>query len=100
MVGEHTERLPAVPVGEYCAGLKGVRETAAVKGNRATHFKLCGGTLGQPLVHIQQVELIINAKVYMYIHRVSVQMTLHIRTYALTPVPIPLTSCGPLLATG
>ncbi len=51
MVGEHTEWLPAVPVGEHCAGLKGVGETAAVKGNRATHLKLCGGSLGQPLVH-------------------------------------------------
>ena len=51
MVGEHTERLPAVPVGEHCAGLKGVGETAAVKGNRATHLKLCGGSLGQLLVH-------------------------------------------------
>ena len=57
MVGEHTERLPAVPVGGHCAGLKGVGETAAVRGNRATHRKLCGGSLGQPLVHIQQAEL-------------------------------------------
>ena len=61
MVGEHTERLPVVPVGEHCAGLKGVGEKAAVKGNRATRLKLCGGSLGQPLVHIQQAELIITA---------------------------------------
>ena len=26
-------------------------ETVAVKGNRATHLKLCGGSKGQPLVH-------------------------------------------------
>ncbi len=51
VVGEHTERMPAVPVGEHCAGLMGVGETAAVKGNRATHLKLCGGSLGQLLVH-------------------------------------------------
>ena len=64
MVGEHTERLPAVPVGEHCAGLKGVGETAAVEGNRATHLKLCSGSLGQPLVHIQQAELIITANTH------------------------------------
>ena len=44
MVGEHTERLPAVPVGEHCAGLTGVGEMAAVKGNRATHLKFCVDT--------------------------------------------------------
>ena len=40
VVGEHTERLPAVPVGEHWAGLTGVGETAAEKGNRAMHLKL------------------------------------------------------------
>ena len=40
VVGEHTERLPAVPVGGHCAGLTGVGETAAEKRNRATHLKL------------------------------------------------------------
>ncbi len=71
MVGEHTERMPAVPVGEHCAGLKGVGETAAVKGNRATHLKLCGGSMGQPLVHIQQAELIITANTH-HTHREGV----------------------------
>ena len=49
VVGEHTERLPAVPVGEQCTGLKGVGEMAAVKGNRATHLRLCAGSMGQLL---------------------------------------------------
>ena len=40
VVGEHTERLPTIPVGEHCAGLTGVEEAAAVKGSRATHLKL------------------------------------------------------------
>ena len=44
VVGEHTERLPAVPVGGHCAGFVGVGKTAAVKGNRATHLKLCADT--------------------------------------------------------
>ena len=29
------------------AELKGVGETAAVRGNRATHLKLCNGSIGQ-----------------------------------------------------
>ena len=44
---------------------------AAVRGNRATHFKLCSGSLGQLLVQIQQAELIITANTH-HTHREGV----------------------------
>ena len=36
------------------AELKGVGETAAVRGNRATHLKLCNGSIGQ-LIYTEYV---------------------------------------------
>ena len=41
-------------VCEDGAELKGVGETAAVRGNRATHLKLCAGSIGQ-LIYIEYV---------------------------------------------
>ena len=69
LVGGQTDRPVDVSACVEFVKLMGVGETAALRGNRATHLKLCAGSLGQPLVDIQQ--LIITANTH-HTHREGV----------------------------
>ena len=71
LVGGQTDRPVDVSACVEFVKLMGVGETAALRGNRATHLKLCAGSLGQPLVDIQQAELIITANTH-HTHREGV----------------------------